>query len=55
VQKARKSGRLVLYPDGPINAAASDARGRTVTDPDQKTRARSGFAGSDSGKAYAAY
>jgi hypothetical protein len=54
VQKARKSGRLVLYPDGSINSAASDARRRTVTDPDQKTRARSGFAGSDGGKAYAA-
>jgi hypothetical protein len=34
VQKARKTGRLVLYPDGSINAAASDARRAETTDPD---------------------
>ena len=39
VQKARKNGRLVLYPDGSINAAASDARRAEMTDPDQQMRA----------------
>ena len=33
VQKARASGRLVLYGDGSIDAAASDARRRQATDP----------------------
>ena len=42
VQKARKTGRLVLYPDGSINAAASDARRAEMTDPDQKMRAQGG-------------
>jgi hypothetical protein len=37
VQKARKSGRLVLYPDGSINASASDALRFAVTDPDPAT------------------
>jgi hypothetical protein len=37
VQKARKSGRLVLYPDGSINAAASDGRRSATTDPDPAT------------------
>ena len=40
VQKARKTGRLVLFADGSINAAASDARRRATTDPDQQIRAR---------------
>jgi hypothetical protein len=44
VQKARKSGRLVLFVDGSINAAASDARIAAMTDPDQQMRARGGFA-----------
>jgi hypothetical protein len=48
VQKARKTGRLVLYPDGSINAAASDARRGAATDPDQQMRARGGFASSSS-------
>jgi hypothetical protein len=43
VQKARKTGRLVLFPDGSINAAASDARRGSETDPDQQIRARGGF------------
>jgi len=30
VQKARKNGRLVLFADGSINAAASDAQARTA-------------------------
>jgi hypothetical protein len=42
VQKARKTGRLVLYPDGSINAAASDARRAEMTDPDQQMRAQGG-------------
>ncbi len=33
VQKARASGRLVLHPDGSIDAAASDARRGHATDP----------------------
>jgi len=40
VQKARKNGRLVLFPDGSINAAASDARRGVMTDPDQQMRSR---------------
>ncbi|SNT09011.1 hypothetical protein ROE7235_03335 [Roseibaca ekhonensis] len=46
VQKARKTGRLVLYPDGSINPVASDARRGAATDPDQQMRARGGFASS---------
>ncbi|MET4102749.1 hypothetical protein ABIE58_002185 [Roseovarius sp. MBR-78] len=42
VQKARKNGRLVLYPDGSINAVASDARRSAMTDPDQQMRSRGG-------------
>ena len=50
VQKARKTGRLVLYPDGSINAAASDARRADTTDPDQQMRAQGGVgAGSGDG------
>ena len=37
VQKAKLAERLVLYPDGSINAAASDARRADTTDP-SKTR-----------------
>jgi hypothetical protein len=33
VQKARTSGRLMLYADGSIDAAASDARRAQATDP----------------------
>lgn len=42
VQKARKNGRLVLFGDGSINAAASDARRGVMTDPDQQMRSRGG-------------
>ena len=42
VQKARKNGRLVLFADGSINAAASDARRGAMTDPDQQMRSRGG-------------
>ena len=37
IQKAKAAERLVLYPDGSINAAASDARRAEMTDP-SKTR-----------------
>ena len=43
VQKARKTGRLVLFADGSINAAASDARRGSMTDPDQQIRSRGGL------------
>ena len=42
VQKARKNGRLVLFADGSINAAASDLRRGATTDPDQQLRSRGG-------------
>lgn len=45
IQKARKTGRLVVYRDGSINAAASDVRRAEMTDPDQQRRS----AGGDSG------
>lgn len=45
IQKARKAGRLVVYGDGSINAAASDVRRAEMTDPDQQRRST----GSDSG------
>jgi hypothetical protein len=53
VQKARKNGRLVLFADGSIDAAASDARRVAMTDPDQQMRSRGGFAGSSAGPANA--
>lgn len=40
IQKARRSGRLVLFADGSIDAAASDARRADTTDPDQQNRAK---------------
>ena len=50
VQKARKTGRLVLFSDGSINAAASDERRGAMTDPDQQMRSRGGMgAGGDGG------
>ncbi|RBI69899.1 hypothetical protein DQW77_15110 [Roseovarius sp. TE539] len=48
VQKARKTGRLVLFADGSIDAAASDARRGGMTDPDQQGRARGGIGDSSS-------
>ena len=42
IQKARKAGRLVVYGDGSINAAASDARRAEMTDPDQQRRSTGG-------------
>lgn len=44
IQKARKSGRLVLFADGSIDAAASDARRAATTDPDQQNRSKGGTA-----------
>ena len=38
VQNAKRGGRLVFYPDGSINAAASDVRRAEMTDPDQHRR-----------------
>jgi len=40
IQKAKATGRLVLYADGSINAAASDARHAALTDPSKSRRAR---------------
>ena len=48
VQKARKTGRLVLFQDGSINATASNARRGAMTDPDQQMRARGGVGGASS-------
>ena len=36
VSKARSSGRLVLYPDGSIDAGKSDRRRASTTDPSQQ-------------------
>jgi hypothetical protein len=45
IQKARKSGRLVVYGDGSINAAASDTHRAEMTDPDQQRRSTGGDVG----------
>jgi hypothetical protein len=45
IQKARKAGRLVVYGDGSINAAASDVRRGEMTDPDQQRRSNGGDSG----------
>uniref|UniRef100_UPI00300FFB45 hypothetical protein n=1 Tax=Roseovarius sp. D0-M9 TaxID=3127117 RepID=UPI00300FFB45 len=45
IQKARKAGRLVVYGDGSINAAASDVRRAEMTDPDQQRRSTGGDSG----------
>jgi len=42
VQKARKNGRLVIYDDGSINAAAPGVRRAEMTDPDQQRRSFGG-------------
>jgi len=39
VQKARAAGRLVLFPDGSINARASDIRRAATTDPSKQRAA----------------
>ena len=48
IQKARKAGRLVVYKDGSIDAAASDVRRGEMTDPDQQRRS-TGRTGGDAG------
>ncbi|MFO1144393.1 MAG: hypothetical protein U1E59_18860 [Amaricoccus sp.] len=40
IQKAKLAGRLVLHPDGSIDAAASDARRAAATDPSKQRGAR---------------
>lgn len=47
VQKARAAGRLVLHPDGSIDAAASDARRAQFTDPARSRRAASSSSGTE--------
>lgn len=44
IQKAKTAERLVLYPDGSINASASDARRAETTDP-SKVRGDRGASG----------
>lgn len=44
-QKARKAGRLAVYGDGSINAAASNARQAEMNDPDQQRRSTGGEGG----------
>ena len=51
VQKARKTGRLVLFADVSINAVASDARRGSATDPDKQMRARGGLGAANDGPA----
>ena len=41
----RKAGRLVVFSDGSINAAASDMRRADMTDPDQQRRSKGGDSG----------
>jgi hypothetical protein len=41
IQKAKASGRLVLHPDGSIDADASDARRAAATDPSKQRGGRS--------------
>ena len=56
IQKARKAGRLVVFGDGSINAAASDVRRGEMTDPDQQRRStgggESGFSGPADSSSY---
>ena len=42
IQKAKQTGRMVLFADGSINATASDARRADMTDPDQQHRSVGG-------------
>ena len=55
IQKARKAGRLVVYDNGSIIAAASDSRRSDMTDPDQQRRSTgddSGFSGPADSSSY---
>jgi hypothetical protein len=47
IQKAKLAGRLVLHPDGSIDAAASDAQRAIATDPSKQRGARAPTAASD--------
>ena len=51
IQKAKRNGRMVLFSDGSINAAASDARRAGMTDPDQQRRSVASSESSVSGPA----
>ncbi len=42
IQKAKQTGRMVMFADGSINAVASDARRTGMTDPDQQRRSVGG-------------
>ena len=42
IQKAKQTGRMVLFADGSIDAAASDALRAGMTDPDQQRRSVGG-------------
>jgi hypothetical protein len=58
IQKARKAGRLVVYGDGSINAAASEVRRPEITDPDQQRRSTGGdfrFSGRANSSSYFGY
>jgi len=45
IQKAKQTGRMVLFADGSIDATASDARRAGTTDPDQQRRSAGGDGG----------
>ena len=51
IQKAKRNGRMALFADGSINAAASDARRAGMSDPDQQRRSVAGSESSTSGPA----
>jgi hypothetical protein len=42
IQKAKQTGRMVVFADGSIDATASDARRTQMTDPDQQHRSVGG-------------
>ena len=51
IQKPKRNGRMVLFSDGSINVAASDARRAGMTDPDQQRRSLGSNESSISGPA----
>jgi len=55
IQKARNAGRLAVYRNGSINAAAPDVRRADMTDSDQQRRSTggdSGFSGPADGSSF---
>ena len=48
IHKARNGRQVVVYGDGSINAAASDARRSVMIDPDQHRRTTCGNSSGDS-------